>query len=83
MTYHRTFHDAKENSPFEDYGFHCFCCGEPMSGPTITYDAFPTDDGYLRGVHMHRDCAFAMANRLILDAWPHRRDEADMQTVRS
>lgn len=81
MTYHPTFNSAQNNLRFEEIGTHCFCCSESISGPTITYDAFPSGDGFVRSVHMHRDCAFSMANAIILDAWPNRRKEKDMQTV--
>lgn len=54
----------------------CFCCDAPLvsaaEGPVIGYDAYPTSDRMLR-VLMHRDCAFAMAQRIICDAWPNRR----------
>ncbi len=82
MTFHATFQDAQDNRHFAPIGNHCFCCNEPISGPTITYDGFPTGDGIYKSVHMHRDCAFSMANAIILDAWPNRRAEKDMQTVK-
>jgi hypothetical protein len=54
----------------------CFCCNDSLTeaihGPVIAYDAFPTSDRSLRML-MHRDCAFAMAQRIIFDAWPNRR----------
>jgi len=81
MTYYRSFRLAQEQSNFEQVTHKCFCCDSDIEGPTIVRDAFPTGDGYLKSVYMHRDCAFSMAQSLILDAWPHRRDEADMKTV--
>jgi hypothetical protein len=38
----------------------------------IAYDAHPGTE-LLHSVLMHRDCAFAMAQRIICDAWPKRR----------
>lgn len=64
----------RETSPFQ-LQTRCFCCGEEiktaMDGPVISYDGFPTTDVLTR-VSMHRDCAFAMAQRIICDAWPNR-----------
>jgi hypothetical protein len=54
--------DAAETSPFNNHET-CPACGEPSSGSTV---------GYVR-VLFHRDCAFAMAQRIICDAWPNRR----------
>lgn len=65
---------------------HCFCCNKPLTkasdGPVIAYDAHPVE-GKLSRVLMHRDCAFAMAQRIICDAWPNRRvGEVFMQNDR-
>lgn len=55
---------------------HCFCCGESLTkasdGPVVEYHVFPTP-GDLSSILMHRDCAFAMAQRIICDTWPNRR----------
>lgn len=64
---------AESHFGFED---RCFCCNKPLTkasdGPVIGYDAYPTGEG-MANVMMHRDCAFAMAQRIICDAWPNRR----------
>lgn len=58
----------------------CLCCGEEVSGPTVMYDGFPSGSETLMSMMMHRDCAFAMAQRLICDAWPNRNDSHSMVT---
>lgn len=65
---------------------HCFCCNQAVTeigdGPVIGYDAY-ISDGVMERVLMHRDCAFAMAQRIICDAWPNRRaGEVRMQNDR-
>lgn len=61
----KVFHDENK----------CFLCGKDLCGPTVEYM------GYLMGgtTLMHRDCAFAMANRIIADCWPNRRDDQLMK----
>lgn len=81
MSYHPTFQLARDDALFESMGPNCFCCGQHIEGPTFTYDAHPVNDGYIRSVHMHRDCAFAMAQRVIVDVWTHRRDGEPMQVI--
>lgn len=76
MTFHISPIVAKAESPFETTS-HCFCCGEkldkPSDGPIVVYDAYPSQPGdQLVSMLMHRDCAFAMAQRIICDAWPNR-----------
>ena len=80
MTYHRTFAEAQNNSYFANVTPQCFNCNEAIDGPTVVYDGYPTADGFVKHVYMHRDCAFAMANRMILDAWPNRTDADPIQT---
>jgi hypothetical protein len=66
---------AREQSPIPVES-RCFCCNAELKtaadGPLVAYDAYPTSNGIAR-VLMHRDCAFAMAQRIICDAWPKRR----------
>lgn len=71
MTYSISAFVAKEESPF-DVHEPCFCCGQKIEGPVVSYDAHITP-GTITRVLMHRDCAFAMAQRIICDAWPNRR----------
>jgi len=78
MTYHSTAAAALESAPFASED-RCFCCNARLEGPTVTYDAYPHPDGTLKSVNMHRDCAFAMAQRMICDTWPHRLDSADLR----
>ncbi|MFS8372670.1 hypothetical protein EIQ27_04945 [Xanthomonas campestris pv. armoraciae] len=51
----------------------CFACGDEIVGPIVRHDGY---DAGGRGVslYMHRDCAFVMAQRLVVDSWPNRRD---------
>lgn len=72
MTFHATFAAAKYAASYDLSGETCFCCGKTINGPTITYDVYKGDSGGMHSVPMHRDCAFAMAQRLIIDAWRHR-----------
>lgn len=75
MTFYASPVEAAEKSPVRLTNY-CFCCSGPLAeeadGPVIAYDACLTPGGYTR-VLMHRDCAFAMAQRIICDAWPNRR----------
>lgn len=75
MTFSISIVVEKDRSPFQ-LQTRCFCCNEEVKtandGPIISYDAWPTSDVLTRVV-MHRDCAFAMAQRIICDAWPNRR----------
>lgn len=72
MTYSISAFVAKAESPL-DLQEHCLCCGQTIEGPVISYDGHLVP-GTLTRILMHRDCAFAMAQRVICDAWPHRRD---------
>ena len=80
MTYHATYQKAVDSSPFEITS-RCFCCNEPIEGAVVSYDGFVGSDKLTRVV-MHRDCAFALAQRVICDAWPHRNDFELMQNKR-
>ncbi|MGR2680076.1 hypothetical protein [Chromobacterium haemolyticum] len=74
MTFYKNLDQAK-NAPFVSSGDHCFCCNEKIEGSVVAYDAYPNPDSErLVRVMMHRDCAFAMAQRLICDAWPNRHE---------
>lgn len=70
MTYYRNPELARKNSPVEITS-KCPACGDPLSGATVVYDLYGTD---IPGYAFHRDCAFEMAQRIICDAWPNRRD---------
>lgn len=74
MTFDISAVTALERSPFQVQR-RCFCCNKALEiatdGPVVSYDAWPTSDVLTR-VFMHRDCAFAMAQRIICDAWPNR-----------
>lgn len=72
MTYFPDDESAKSSSPY-NYSTQCFGCGDKLSGPTVRYDGY-SERGVGSSVFFHRDCAFAMAQRLILDTWPNRRD---------
>lgn len=64
--------DAAQASPFNTHQI-CLSCGEPTDGATVGYDLIlPGTKIYTRAL-FHRDCAFAMAQRIICDAWPNRR----------
>ncbi len=81
MTYFKDAETAIQDSPFNP-GPICMCCGEPPAGPTVGYDLVMPETGTMSRVMFHRDCAFAMAQRLICDAWPNRRDGELMKTNR-
>lgn len=70
MTFHPSPEDAHKDSVYDTYDT-CLCCGEPASGPLVGYDLMLTENQFRRAL-MHRDCAFAMAQRIIVDAWPNR-----------
>jgi hypothetical protein len=72
VTFHKDLQAAHNDSPFQTHDT-CLCCGEPADGPLVGYDlTLPGTDIYSRAL-FHRDCAFAMAQRIIMDAWPNRR----------
>ncbi len=81
MSYFSDAATAANESPFPTADI-CLCCGKPAAGPTVAYDlTLPGDHSITRAL-FHRDCAFAMAQRIICDAWPKRRDSEQMQTNR-
>ena len=45
----------------------CFACSKVLSAPIVQYQGSAA-------ISMHRDCAFAMAQRLITDSWVNRRE---------
>lgn len=49
----------------------CLICSEQIDGPTFSYHMHELPGG---SGHFHADCAFSMAQRVIFDVWPHRRD---------
>lgn len=81
MTYYKNEVAAESESPI-GIGETCLCCGEAASGPTVGYDLVMPGTSHYTRVPFHRDCAFAMAQRIICDAWPHRRDGEPMQNNR-
>ena len=81
MSYFKDAETAVNESPFATHEL-CMCCGEPAAGPIVAYDlVLPGTDFETRAM-CHRDCAFAMAQRIIYDAWPNRRDGEFMQNNR-
>lgn len=77
MTYHSDGHSALKEAPFKDQSLR-LCCGNVVTGPTVRYDGY-IKANELTSLFMHRDCAFAMAQRMICDAWPNRREKNLMQ----
>lgn len=73
MSYLKSGAVAASEGPLLTISHTCFCCGETAEGPAIGYDVRRPDGRYVR-VLFHRDCAFVMAQRIICDAWPNRRD---------
>lgn len=70
MSYYRTPEEARAKSLYE-ITTKCVACNEPLTGSTIIYDLLGTE---IVGNAFHRKCAFEMAQRIICDAWPNRRD---------
>lgn len=81
MTYYKDGQAAEADSPFNPAAI-CMCCGEAPAGPTVGYDLVMPETGTSSRVLFHRDCAFAMAQRIIMDAWPNRRDGEFMRNDR-
>lgn len=81
MTYFRSETAATDKSPIAVHDI-CMCCGKPAEGPTVVYDLILPGSGAVRRALFHRDCAFAMAQRIICDAWPNRRDGELMTNTR-
>ena len=79
MTYYRNEVEALQRAHFQA-STNCLACGKKLLGPSIGYDFLQRPDGEelaFSGL-FHRDCAFAMAQRIINDAWINRRDGALM-----
>ena len=73
MAFHRTLAEAVTASPF-NCTTACLCCGEAIEGATVGWDLqLPGMETPITRAMMHRDCAFEMAQGLILDTWPNRR----------
>jgi hypothetical protein len=72
MTFHLSLEAAEQDSPFNTHDV-CMCCGKKVVGPLIGYDLTLPNSDILTRALFHRDCAFAMAQRIIMDAWPNRR----------
>lgn len=81
MTYHKDLEAAERDSPFNTHDV-CMCCGSTSDGPLVGYDLILPDDTTLTRALFHRDCAFAMAQRLIMDAWANRHDGEWMKNNR-
>jgi hypothetical protein len=80
MSYFKDADSAAASSPYNKPE-SCFGCGQSLEGPTVRHD------GYLSGgkghsLFLHRDCAFAMAQRMSIDAWKNRRDGKPMWVER-
>jgi len=81
MTFHADVNAAEDDAPWPTHDI-CMCCGEPSNGPLVGYDIIlPGQSTYTRAL-FHRDCAFAMAQRIICDAWPKRRAAKLMENNR-
>jgi len=76
MSYFKDRESAAASSPYNSPQ-SCFGCGQPLDGPTVRHDGYQPDGEGL-SVFLHRDCAFAMAQRMIVDSWPNRRDGKPM-----
>jgi hypothetical protein len=48
----------------------------------VGYDLILPGTDHLTRALFHRDCAFAMAQRLIIDTWPHRHAGEPMKNNR-
>ena len=81
MTFHKDRDAALKDSPFKTHDV-CMCCGEPANGPIVGYDLTLPGTDILTRAMFHRDCAFAMAQRIIVDTWPNRRSDGLMQNDR-
>lgn len=81
MSYFKDAETAAKESPFATHEI-CMCCGKAAAGPTVAYDLTLPGGDLLTRALFHRDCAFAMAQRIIYDAWPNRRDGEWMQNNR-
>lgn len=67
MTYHKIPEDKWHRAI-------CFGCGKPLEGPTIEYLGHHNDMRVGDVLLMHRDCAITVARRILLDAWPNRKE---------
>jgi hypothetical protein len=76
MVYYPSREVADEESALEIHGT-CMCCGAEAEGPLVAYDLTLPGNRLARAL-FHRDCAFAMAQRIICDTWPKRRDKTLM-----
>ncbi|MGY2685428.1 hypothetical protein ACVWVZ_004762 [Pseudomonas tolaasii] len=64
-------HSGPYNGPA---GAICFNCNRPLEGSSVCYDGYVSGDGPTGiSIYMHTECAMAVAQRLICDAWPNRR----------
>lgn len=74
MTYFTDARDAADESPFPHYD-HCLCCGKESTGATVAWDLqLPGTELPMTRVLFHRECAFKMAQGMIVDAWPNRHE---------
>lgn len=70
MTYFTSLSAAKNGVGLGPLTKACFACGQPVEGPVVVYDG--SDGAVSKRFIFHRKCALEVANRLIIDAWPHR-----------
>ena len=74
MTYYKSREAALDNAVLETHTI-CMACGKEADGPIVGYDLTLPGSDLLTTAFFHRDCASAMAQRIICDAWPNRRDK--------
>jgi hypothetical protein len=79
MTYFRDRAAAEAGMRFSPVD-NCFTCGDKIEGPTVRHDGHDAN-GKAISIFLHRDCAFVMAQRLIIDTWPNRRDDHPMSVA--
>ena len=55
----------------------CFECGQKIDGPNVRFNGYLAE-GQGVSLFLHRDCAFQLAQCLIVDTWPNRGDSVPM-----
>lgn len=75
MSYYKSSEDAVKDGLFgwRNPPDKCFGCGKNLGGPIVVYDGY--DEEKSKTIWMHRNCSFEMAQRMICDAWPNRRED--------
>lgn len=72
MTYHRNLPDADLFVPAVASQTDCFECGKHISGAGIEYHGHDAE-GHIAAIYLHPTCATVLAQRLICDGYPNRR----------